>query len=117
MWLLISLGMLTMPMLAGCSETPQPAAEEPVPADSAENGSADSTQAEPQSLGEQQKVCAVSGEPLGSMGTPVPVRVTDAKGDERTVLVCHESCRQPLLDDPDQYLAELGGSAGGLAHE
>lgn len=115
MWLLILLGMLTAAMLAGCGETPQPAAEEPVPADSATNGSVDLTQAEIQSLAEQQKVCAVSGEPLGSMGTPLPVGVTDAKGDERTVLLCCESCRQPLLDDPDQYLAKLDAPAGGPA--
>ena len=51
-----------------------------------------------------QKVCPVSGEPLGSMGVPVKVTVKD-----RDVLLCCEGCRSAILDDPDKYLAKLEG--------
>jgi hypothetical protein len=87
---------------SGCSEEPRPAAEEPVPATEVTL-----TDAEIKSLAEKQKVCAVTGEPLGSMGTPVPVRVADAAGSPQVVLLCCESCREELLDDPAKYLAKL----------
>ena len=65
------------------------------------------SEAEIETLAEEQKVCAVTGEPLGSMGTPVPVRVTDSKGADHTVLLCCESCREELLENPDEHLAKL----------
>ena len=49
-----------------------------------------------------QKTCPVSGQPLGSMGTPPKVRV-----DERDVFICCASCEAPLLDDPAKHLAKL----------
>src|SRR5262245_24889925 len=49
-----------------------------------------------------QKVCPVSDEPLGAMGTPIKVNV---KG--RDVFLCCESCRDSILGDPDKYLAKL----------
>ncbi|HUT89446.1 MAG TPA: hypothetical protein VMY37_08115 [Thermoguttaceae bacterium] len=52
----------------------------------------------------KQKVCPVSGEPLGSMGVPVKVTVKD-----RDVLLCCEGCKTAILDDPDTYLAKLDG--------
>jgi hypothetical protein len=91
----------------GCSEEPRPAAEEPTPAAETEIHLSD---AEIQSLAEEQKVCAVTGEPLGSMGTPVPVRVADSKGTPHTVLLCCESCREELLSDPEKYLAKLASA-------
>jgi hypothetical protein len=51
---------------------------------------------------EQQKICPVSMEPLGSMG--VPMRV--AAGD-REVFICCEGCTTPLQEDPEKYLANL----------
>jgi hypothetical protein len=68
-------------------ETPTSRAEEP---------------AELRALAGSQKVCPVTGKPLGSMGTPVLVTV---KG--RSVLVCCEGCKHPLQSSPDQYLAKL----------
>jgi hypothetical protein len=49
-----------------------------------------------------QKVCPVSDEALGSMGTPIKVKVGD-----RDVFICCESCRDGLLAEPDKYLAKL----------
>lgn len=53
-------------------------------------------------LAEQQKICPVSGQPLGSMGKPVKLIVRN-----RTVFLCCEGCRDILLADPDKYLARL----------
>ncbi len=50
-----------------------------------------------------QKLCPVSGEPLGSMGAPVKVAVK-----ETSVFICCESCRKKLVGDPDTYLSKLG---------
>ena len=106
------LGSLTFSVVSGCSEEPRPVAEEPTPAnESSAAAEAESrvelSDAEIQSLAEKQKVCAVTGEPLGSMGTPVPVRVADSAGTQHTVLLCCESCREELLSDPDKYLDKL----------
>jgi YHS domain-containing protein len=49
-----------------------------------------------------QKVCPVSDQALGSMGTPIKVTV---KG--RDVFLCCESCREKLEANPDEYLAKL----------
>jgi len=49
-----------------------------------------------------QKVCPVSGETLGEMGTPIKVTV---KG--RDVFLCCPSCRKKIEADPDKYLAKL----------
>jgi len=57
---------------------------------------------EDRALAEAQETCPVSGEPLGSMGTPIKVMVKD-----RAVFLCCESCRKDLLANPDKYLAML----------
>ena len=49
-----------------------------------------------------QKVCPVSGQPLGSMGTPIKMTV---KGQE--VFICCRACRKPLEKNPDKYLAKM----------
>ncbi len=49
-----------------------------------------------------QKVCPVSGQPLGSMGTPIKMTV---KGQE--VFICCRACRKPLEKTPDTYLAKM----------
>jgi hypothetical protein len=49
-----------------------------------------------------QKICPVSDEALGSMGTPIKVSVAG-----RDVFICCESCRDSLVADPDKYLAKL----------
>lgn len=55
-----------------------------------------------QVLAEKQKVCPVSGEPLGVMGTPKKVEV---KG--QAVFICCEGCEEKLKANPDEYLAKL----------
>ena len=49
-----------------------------------------------------QKICPVSDEALGSMGTPIKVTVKD-----RDVFICCEACREKLEASPDEYLAKL----------
>jgi YHS domain-containing protein len=50
----------------------------------------------------QQKICPVSGKPLGSMGAPPAVRIGD-----RDVYVCCAGCTNRLKADPAKYLAKL----------
>jgi Cu(I)/Ag(I) efflux system membrane fusion protein len=57
---------------------------------------------EDRALAEKQRICPISEKPLGSMGVPPKVEV-----DGRTVFICCEGCRKPLLADPDRYLAKL----------
>jgi Cu(I)/Ag(I) efflux system membrane fusion protein len=58
--------------------------------------------ADDRALAEQQKVCPVSGELLGSMGAPIKIAV---KG--QPVFICCEGCKEELLAKPDEYLAKL----------
>jgi YHS domain-containing protein len=57
---------------------------------------------EDRKLIEKQKVCPVSGEKLGSMGTPYKVTI---KG--RVVFLCCQGCEEELRKDPDKYLSKL----------
>ena len=50
----------------------------------------------------RQKVCPVSGQPLGSMGKPVSVEVQG-----RTVYVCCAGCIDAVKADPNKYLAMI----------
>jgi hypothetical protein len=50
----------------------------------------------------KQKVCPVSGEPLGAMGKPYKVTVKD-----RDVFLCCPGCEAKITADPDTYLAKL----------
>jgi membrane fusion protein, copper/silver efflux system len=52
-----------------------------------------------------QKVCPVTGKPLGSMGMPGKVVV---KG--RTVLICCEGCREAFESAPEKYLLKVSGA-------
>ena len=49
-----------------------------------------------------QKICPVTEEPLGSMGTPIQVDVKD-----QTVWVCCKGCVEEVKENPDKYLAKL----------
>ena len=51
---------------------------------------------------ENQHVCPVSGDILGTMGPPLKI---DVNGQQ--VWICCEGCKADLLADPDQYLAKL----------
>ena len=52
----------------------------------------------------QQEVCPVTGEPLGSMGTPIKVT-----GLARDLYLCCQGCVNPLKKDPQKYLVQLTG--------
>jgi membrane fusion protein, copper/silver efflux system len=58
-----------------------------------------------------QRICPISGEPLGSMGVPVKITLKD-----RPVLLCCKGCVDQAKKSPDKVLsklAELTKSAGG----
>lgn len=48
----------------------------------------------------QNKLCPVMGEPLGSMGEPVPVTVAG-----ETLFVCCRGCVKKVKADPAKYFA------------
>ena len=58
---------------------------------------------EDRALAEKQKICPVSGEKLGSMGTPKKLNVAG-----HVVFTCCESCAQTVTDEPEKYLAKIG---------
>jgi len=53
-------------------------------------------------LAEKQKICPVSGQPLGSMGKPHKVTVQG-----REVFLCCAGCEDKIKADPEKYLAKL----------
>ncbi len=57
---------------------------------------------EDRALAEKQEVCPVSGEPLGSMGTPYKVTVQG-----RQVLLCCPGCEAEIANNPEKYLAKV----------
>jgi hypothetical protein len=59
--------------------------------------------AEDRELAVKQKICPISEEPLGSMGTPIKVSVAG-----HDVFVCCEGCESPLKEDPTTHLAKIG---------
>jgi hypothetical protein len=90
--------------IAGCAEAPPPATS---PA-AASVDATETPQLSPADLAlvEKQKVCPVGGAELGSMGTPVKVRVKD-----RDVFLCCAGCKDALLEDPDTFLAKLDAAS------
>lgn len=96
--------------LAGCSKQPADTSSAPAASDTAaEEASPSDVPAALAELEEAdraaamaQQVCPVSGEALGSMGTPIKVTVQD-----RDVYLCCEACKDKLLADPEMYLAKL----------
>ena len=53
-------------------------------------------------LAEAQRLCPVTGEPLGSMGKPIKLAV---KGE--TVFVCCKGCPDDALAHPDKTLGKI----------
>jgi YHS domain-containing protein len=106
--------------LAGCSsgtDTADPTAETPTSGTSVEDHAHDHDHGatgggveealaqlspEDRAVAEEQKVCALSGEPLGTMGPPVKV---EYKG--RPVFLCCEHCQEGFEADPEKYIANL----------
>ena len=58
--------------------------------------------AEDAASAKKQHLCPVSGEMLGTMGTPKKV---DVEGHE--VWICCDNCKEALLADPEGFLAKL----------
>jgi hypothetical protein len=58
---------------------------------------------EDRALAEKQKICPVSGEPLGAMGAPKKISVAG-----HDVFICCLGCEKELTSEPDKYLAKLG---------
>jgi hypothetical protein len=56
---------------------------------------------ESRKLAEAQKKCAVSDEPLGSMGKPVELKLNG-----ETVFLCCEHCRKSAEKDPEKTAAK-----------
>lgn len=54
------------------------------------------------SLAENQRICPVSGELLGSMGAPIKVEVLGQQ-----VFICCAGCKTELLEKPEEFLAKL----------
>jgi hypothetical protein len=54
-------------------------------------------------LAEKQKVCPVSGEPLGAMGAPKKISVAG-----RELFICCPSCEDTVAKEPAKYLAKVG---------
>lgn len=54
------------------------------------------------SAAERQHVCPVSGEMLGTMGTPLKINIKDQQA-----WICCEGCKEKLLASPDEFLAKL----------
>lgn len=113
LWTLPCLALTITVGLSGCAETSPPSAD--VAADSATEEPAEEAaaelSAEDQALVEAQIFCPVGGK-LGGMGTPVKVMV-----GEKPVFICCEHCREPLLEDPEKYLAELAEKQKKAAEE
>jgi hypothetical protein len=51
---------------------------------------------------QRQRICPVSGEPLGSMGEPIKLEV-----EGREVWICCAGCENALREDPERYFAKL----------
>jgi YHS domain-containing protein len=60
---------------------------------------------EDRALAEKQKVCPVTGEPLGSMGVPYKITL---KG--RTLFLCCGGCEEDFKKNADKYLVKLDRS-------
>jgi hypothetical protein len=54
-----------------------------------------------------QKICPVTGKPLGSMGTPTRFVIRG-----RAVFLCCEGCEPKLKADPEKYLAKFAPGGG-----
>jgi Cu(I)/Ag(I) efflux system membrane fusion protein len=82
---------------------PGPATPAPSPSRSAEIAEALShLSAEDRVLADEQKVCPVTGQALGSMGTP-PVLTVEG----RRVFLCCKACEPKLRKEPGKYLKKL----------
>jgi uncharacterized protein YbaR (Trm112 family) len=87
--------------IAGLPDPTEPTVTFTVPFAQAEAGAitfTKATRADQKAIA-TQKVCKVSGEDLGAMGTPIKA----TRGDRPTFLCC-PACKEKLQADPDKYL-------------
>ena len=95
------------PMLAPPQRPTAPAGPQATTGDTAEpekvKANLASLSTEDRALAEKQKICPVSGEPLGGMGAPKKISVAG-----RDVFICCQGCEKELKSEPDKYLAKLG---------
>jgi len=95
------------------SSRPSSAAIDPLAAPPANRGDSVAANRSPssalpsQGLYGGQKTCPVTGEPLGSMGAPIPVTV---KG--QTIYVCCRGCVAKVQRDPDAFLRKVEAERG-----
>ena len=112
-WIVSSLLVMATTMwLSGCgssSSVPPPQASQPkhddhgAHADTAEIAETLAKLAPAdKAAAEKQKICPVTGVPLGSMGVPPKVSVNG-----RDVFLCCERCEDALKEDPEKHLAKL----------
>ncbi|NBB96544.1 MAG: hypothetical protein GVY16_12520 [Planctomycetes bacterium] len=110
----IIIALVVLVGMTACSEEPsqsQPSSTAPPAGTQAASPVDDAGDVAPNSTADSAgdyplDVCVVSGEKLGSMGSPVEVEV-----EGRTVKLCCSACKPPLLADPAKYLAKLDASA------
>lgn len=104
-------------MWIGCSAEPAPQksaevaagdapAAAPVETTAAENGELAELSQDDRELAAAQKICPVSGEPLGSMGTPIKVTVGD-----RSLFVCCSGCEEEARKNFDQLYVKATSPA------
>ncbi|HKB02465.1 MAG TPA: hypothetical protein VKD90_09605 [Gemmataceae bacterium] len=87
---------------AGCNESaPTPSAAPASKVDKIQ-AALDKLSPEDRALADEQKYCPESGEPLGSMDTPIKVMVKD-----QPVFVCCKSCVKGVQKDPDETLKKV----------
>lgn len=91
---------------AGCHErspdAAPKAADAPAAAEAGASAALADLPAEDRPLAQAQRLCPVTGEPLGEMGTPVKVSL---KG--QTVFLCCDGCKEKAARNPDKTLAAV----------
>ena len=68
--------------------------------------------AEDRPLAEAQGYCAVTAEPLGSMGAPLKIMI-----DDHAVFLCCQGCEQTAKSNPQQTLAKVEELRGKVKSE
>ena len=94
--LLLGAGVLAA---AGCTDTSTPTGDA---GRSKIQSALDKLSPEDRAIAEKQQKCPVTGEPLGSMGTPIKVMVKD-----KPVFICCKACQKKVEDNPDEMLKKV----------
>ena len=99
-------GLVALAGCSGSSSSPSPPTPSPKPSANKEQaetaGNLAKLSADDKALAEAQKVCPISGEPLGTMGVPLKLAL---KGE--TVFLCCPSCKGKAEADPDKTLKAI----------